>query len=258
MDTLSLVELKKVARDLGLHGYSKMKKNELIALLNPRISNERKSKKIKTKPILSLDDDSIHRICEFMDNETLTKFANVDRQIHDICFDLLPKTKYTTKLYAYIAKSVPIIVVLRRGPKTDWQMIRINVDSGDIIYGQWLRRNINIANSAISDDGKYFLTVYNESRKGYKAYAVISRPPYFTAINESLVQRDIYPVNPSTLFSTDVLHKYKFKSFGATIKEEGSKIIQGTTFKIHGSTIQLDDQQFDVAHNLFKEVIAPY
>ncbi len=88
------------------------------------------------------------------------------------------------KLFLYKAADAPVAVLLRRGLKrTDWEMIRWNLETDTFLAGQWLtKKQVYGKYCAISPNGRYFGYQYDQYTKGYTSCAVVSEIPNFTAL----------------------------------------------------------------------------
>ncbi len=86
----------------------------------------------------------------------------------------------------FLARDVPVGVVLRRGP-TDWVRLSLwRTDSDVFEYGQWFRGRVYERRCDVSPDGSLFAYfAYKASAKldlGVDSWAAISRPPWFSAL----------------------------------------------------------------------------
>lgn len=87
-----------------------------------------------------------------------------------------------TKLHFYKARDVNIVVILRGHKKTEWEMIRWDLDTDTFTEGQWLRnKHLDPKSAAISPNGEYFVYGYDVYGKGWQSVGVASKVPYFTA-----------------------------------------------------------------------------
>lgn len=86
------------------------------------------------------------------------------------------------KLHLYKARDANIVVILRVHKKTEWEMIRWDLDTDTFTEGQWLRnKHLDPKSAAISPNGEYFVYGYDVYGKGWDSVAVASKVPYFTA-----------------------------------------------------------------------------
>ncbi len=90
------------------------------------------------------------------------------------------------RLFLFHAASVPLTVILRRGPSRVHRLILWHRDTGRFEDGQWLKAGIDADQCALSPDGRHFLALVLDGaqwRHGFGAYTVLCRPPYFTALS---------------------------------------------------------------------------
>ena len=89
------------------------------------------------------------------------------------------------KLFVFVAENAPIAVVIRKeksGSAECYEVIKWDMTTNEFVEGQWLmNKQLYIKGCAISPDGQLFGWVYNQYWVNAKAYAGVSRIPYFTA-----------------------------------------------------------------------------
>lgn len=65
------------------------------------------------------------------------------------------KTSAQARLYVLMARKAPIAVILRRGPRRDWQMWLWDMERDRFTPGQWFRGIIDVGSCDVSRDGRY-------------------------------------------------------------------------------------------------------
>jgi len=88
----------------------------------------------------------------------------------------------STRLYAVLARKAPIGVIFRRGPSNQVQLLKWNLETDEIIPGQWLKGRVYEHRCDLSPNGD-FLVYFAATYKGpYSTWTAISRPPFFSAL----------------------------------------------------------------------------
>ena len=92
------------------------------------------------------------------------------------------------RLFVYLARELPIGVVLRRGP-SEWVRLSVwHTDDDTFEHGQWMQARVYERRSDVSADGSLFAAFVRQSsvRPGdapkADSWIAVSRPPYFTAL----------------------------------------------------------------------------
>jgi len=94
------------------------------------------------------------------------------------------------RIFGIIARTANKVILFRRGPSTESQMLVWDFNNDEILSGQWLRAKIYTDRCRVSPDGEYVLieamdaSEFGQSRHVEKLYhwLALSRPPYFSAI----------------------------------------------------------------------------
>jgi hypothetical protein len=66
-----------------------------------------------------------------------------------------PPQPYATRLDAIFARDAPLAVILRRGPRSHWQLLSWDLTTDRIARGQWMKGMIRLAD--LSPSGRYLL-----------------------------------------------------------------------------------------------------
>jgi hypothetical protein len=88
------------------------------------------------------------------------------------------------RLMVYLARDVPMGVVLRRGPSA-WSRLSLwHTDTDTFEHGQWFRGRVYERRCDLSQDGSMFVYFARKSsaRPPRDSWIAISRPPHFTAL----------------------------------------------------------------------------
>jgi hypothetical protein len=88
----------------------------------------------------------------------------------------------STRIFAILARSAPVGIILRRGPSKQVLLIKWNLGSDTLEYGQWFKGRIYERRCDLSPSGDlllYFAAKYKEPPRSWTA---ISKPPYLTAL----------------------------------------------------------------------------
>jgi hypothetical protein len=88
----------------------------------------------------------------------------------------------STRIFAILARRAPVGVILRRGPSRQVLLIKWNLGSDKLEYGQWFKGRIYERRCDLSPSGDlllYFAATYKEPLRSWTA---ISKPPYLTAL----------------------------------------------------------------------------
>jgi hypothetical protein len=87
------------------------------------------------------------------------------------------------RLHLLVAAAAPVAVVFRRGPTRWAHLVRIELDTGGVEHGAWLRGRLFPRRSALSHDGRLLGYVAHTARRPpWDVYVAISRPPWLTAL----------------------------------------------------------------------------
>jgi hypothetical protein len=88
------------------------------------------------------------------------------------------------KLFLHKARDAPIVAILRRSDKTNWELIKWDIRADTFTEGQWLLgKTMNGKYPLLSPDGKLFSYHYDIYHKGdWKCEGAVSLLPNFTAL----------------------------------------------------------------------------
>lgn len=88
------------------------------------------------------------------------------------------------KLYLYKASHANIVAILRKGKgRSEWELIKWDLDTDTFQDGQWLlRKQVDADSAAISPYGDYFAYGYDiYGLRDWESVGVVSKLPNFTA-----------------------------------------------------------------------------
>jgi hypothetical protein len=88
------------------------------------------------------------------------------------------------KLFLHKARDAPIVAILRRSDKTNWELIKWDIRTDTFTEGQWLLgKSMNGKYPLLSPDGQLFSYHYDIYHKGdWKCEGAVSLLPNFTAL----------------------------------------------------------------------------
>jgi hypothetical protein len=88
------------------------------------------------------------------------------------------------KLFLHKARDAPIVAILRRSEKTNWELIKWDIRTDTFTEGQWLLgKTMNGKYPLLSPDGKLFSYHYDIYHKGdWRCEGAVSLLPNFTAL----------------------------------------------------------------------------
>jgi hypothetical protein len=92
------------------------------------------------------------------------------------------KRESSTRIFALLARSAPVGVILRRGPSKQVQLVRWNLRDDTLEHGQWLKGRIYERRCDLSPSGKLFLYFAATYKQPLLSWTAISKPPYLTAL----------------------------------------------------------------------------
>ena len=93
-----------------------------------------------------------------------------------------------------LARDTNVAVIFRRGPSKRTQLLRWNLDTDEIVPGQWIGGKVYTRRCDLSHDGALLVgafTNYSQSQArqrsqrgdpDFDSWTAVSRPPYFTAL----------------------------------------------------------------------------
>jgi len=88
----------------------------------------------------------------------------------------------STRIFAILARSAPVGVILRRGPSKQVQLIKWNLGSDTLEYGQWFKGRIYERRCDLSPSGELLLYFAAKYKEPLRSWTAISKPPYLTAL----------------------------------------------------------------------------
>ena len=91
-------------------------------------------------------------------------------------------SKSSTRLYALIARDIQNAIIFRRGPSKHVQLLKWDLETDNIIAGQWLKGRVYERRCDLSPDGEYLIYFAANYKSPYGTWTAISKPPFFTAL----------------------------------------------------------------------------
>jgi hypothetical protein len=88
----------------------------------------------------------------------------------------------STSVYAILARSTPVGIILRRGPSKQVLLIKWNLGSDTLEYGQWFKGRIYERRCDLSPSGDLLLYFAAKYKEPMRSWTAISKPPYLTAL----------------------------------------------------------------------------
>jgi len=88
----------------------------------------------------------------------------------------------STSLYAIVAREAPVVIVFRRGPSREVELLRWDLETDAIEPGQWLKGRIYERRSDLSPDGSLLVYFAAKYETGMRTWTAVSRPPFLTAL----------------------------------------------------------------------------
>lgn len=85
-------------------------------------------------------------------------------------------------MYVLMARAAPRAVIFRRGPTRHVQLLSWNLDTDEIVPGQWFKGRVYERRCDLSPDGELLIYFAAKFWRDPEAWTGISRPPYFTAL----------------------------------------------------------------------------
>ncbi|HWD38405.1 MAG TPA: hypothetical protein VG944_06125 [Fimbriimonas sp.] len=185
-----------------------------------------------------------------------------------------PRVRPPARLKVFFASHAPIAVIARRGPSKYSQLILWNTLTDEFTPGQWTRGHVQWAE--LSRNGKYISMQIMGARPrrekgvlGLEQVAVLSRPPYFTALKARVggfcvgnwieIPEDLQKVEPAEAIQSVLPESYYLDASSRPCEgtdQRGRKILlkEGSVWLLEESSRRL---LFDANHYDFEEVIAP-
>jgi hypothetical protein len=88
----------------------------------------------------------------------------------------------STRIYGIIARDAPVAVIFRRGPSKQVCLIKWNLRTDKLEYGQWFKGRIYERRCDLSPSGKYLIYFAASYKVPLYSWTAISKPPYLTAL----------------------------------------------------------------------------
>lgn len=88
----------------------------------------------------------------------------------------------STRIFAILARSAPVGVIMRRGPTKQVLLIKWNLGSDTLEYGQWFKGRIYERRCDLSPSGDLLLYFAAKYKEPLRSWTAISKPPYLTAL----------------------------------------------------------------------------
>lgn len=114
------------------------------------------------------------------------------------------------RIVGYFCETAPVCVIARTGPRNWTQLILWNTETDEFTPGQWIRGRV--ISLSFSRDGKYIATNVESAKcapnSTHTGYSIISKPPYFTALEIWIGMShnspgDVYPLRAYVEFGSD-------------------------------------------------------
>lgn len=86
------------------------------------------------------------------------------------------------RLYVLLARGSSRAVIFRRGPSSQVQLIKWNLDDDSFEFGQWLKGRIYERRCDLSPDGELLVYFAADFRRSIGSWTAVSRPPFLTAL----------------------------------------------------------------------------
>jgi hypothetical protein len=88
----------------------------------------------------------------------------------------------STRIFRILARSAPVAVLLRRGPSRQVLLIKWNLGSDTLEYGQWFKGRIYERRCDLSPSGDLLLNFAAKYKEPLRSWSAISKPPFLTAL----------------------------------------------------------------------------
>jgi hypothetical protein len=88
----------------------------------------------------------------------------------------------STRIFGILARSAPVAVLLRRGPSRQVLLIKWNLGSDTLEYGQWFKGRIYERRCDLSPSGDLLLYFAAKYKEPLRSWTAISKPPFLTAL----------------------------------------------------------------------------
>lgn len=160
--------------------------------------------------------------------------------------------KPLARLYLLVSGNGKRAVVLRRGPRTIWQMWLWDLETDRVTPGQWFKGMIDTERCDVSNDGQYVVLALRKNRyfngewQG-DHHTVVSRPPYFTAL--------AYFPSGSHHWQGGYFRELNQVAIFSDVEAEGTRITDGCPFKIHHDSTAVLPQSKEGFHEWKSEFV---
>lgn len=108
-------------------------------------------------------------------------FVIKSMQVHEVSRQTMSKAS-STRLFAILARSAPVAIIFRRGPSRQVLLIKWNLRSDTLEYGQWFKGRIYERRCDLSPSGDLLLYFAAKYKEPLRSWTAISKPPYLTAL----------------------------------------------------------------------------
>jgi hypothetical protein len=117
--------------------------------------------------------------------------------------------------YFFSATQAPIILILYRQNKNTWRMCKYNIETDELIKGQWMHGDIDVKRCSLSPCGEYFYYTYNSydhDREKSVTHIIVSHVPYFTALlySNDAIGRYSYPCTFDSETGLPIIYKNEY------------------------------------------------
>jgi hypothetical protein len=92
------------------------------------------------------------------------------------------KKASSTRIFAILAASAPVGIILRRGPSKQVLLIKWALGNDTLEPGQWFRGRIYERRCDVSPSGGLFLYFAAKYKQPLLSWTAVSKPPYLTAL----------------------------------------------------------------------------
>lgn len=86
------------------------------------------------------------------------------------------------RIFAILARDAPVGVIFRRGPSKQVLLIKWNLGSDMLEYGQWFKGRIYERRCDLSPSGDLLIYFAAKYKEPFRSWTAISKPPYLTAL----------------------------------------------------------------------------
>jgi hypothetical protein len=137
----------------------------------------------------------------------------------------------STRIFAILARSAPVGVIMRRGPTNQVLLIKWNLGSDTLEYGQWFKGRIYERRCDLSPSGDLLLYFAAKYKEPLRSWTAISKPPYLTALA-------LWPKGDGWggggLFDSELSVQLNHRP-GEDVLQEGLRLKKNMRFSLYGS-----------------------